>query len=386
MSSGPMRVVLAPDSFKGSATAVQAVAALSRGWASVRPDDELVARPMADGGEGTLDAFGVAVPDARRMPVRVTGPDSRPVAAHWVLLPRSATRPATAVVELAATSGLTLLEHPAPDDAHTLGFGEAIAAALDHRDADGRGVDRLLLALGGSSSTDGGTGALRALGARLLDAHGAEVPLGLRGLASLATVDLAGLRALPRDALILGDVDNPLLGARGAAAVFGPQKGVVDIDRADAALAHLAALLPHVDAATPGAGAAGGAGFGLLAAGAVMASGSRRIAEAVALADALESADLVITGEGRFDTQTAAGKAPAEVARLAALARPAGVPVAVVAGSVGASAPVEGLAAVVELAALAGGSAAAIARAEHWLEHAGAALARRADAGSFARA
>ncbi|WP_228545801.1 glycerate kinase family protein [Microcella flavibacter] len=381
-----MRVVLAPDSFKGSASAVEAVAALARGWGSVRPDDELVARPMADGGEGTLDAFEVAVPDARRMPVRVTGPDSRVVDSHWVLLPRTATRPATAVVELAATSGLTLLEHPAPDDAHTLGFGEAIAAALDHRDAQGRGVDRLLLALGGSSSTDGGAGALRALGARLLDAHGAEVPLGLRGLVSLATVDLSGLRALPPGgAVILGDVDNPLLGARGAAAVFGPQKGVVDIEGADAALAHLASLLPHVDAATPGAGAAGGAGFGLLAAGAVMSSGSRRIAEAVALAEALQQADLVITGEGRFDTQTAAGKAPAEVARLAALARPAGVPVAVVAGSVGAAAPVEGLAAVVELAALAGGSAAAFARAEHWLEHAGAALARRADAGSLAR-
>lgn len=379
-----MRVVLAPDSFKGSASAVEVVAALARGWASVRPDDELVARPMADGGEGTLDAFEVAVPDARRMPARVTGPDSRPVDAHWVLLPATATRPATAVVELAATSGLTLLEHPAPDDAHTLGFGEAIAAALDHRDAQGRGVDRLLLALGGSSSTDGGAGAVRALGARLLDAHGAEVPLGLRGLDSLATVDLSGLRALPPGgAVILGDVDNPLLGARGAAAVFGPQKGVVDIEGADAALAHLAALLPHVDAATPGAGAAGGAGFGLLAAGAVMSSGSRRIAEAVALAEALQQADLVITGEGRFDTQTAAGKAPAEVARLAA---DAGVPVAVVAGSVGAAAPVEGFAAVVELAALAGGSAAAIARAEHWLEHAGAALARRADAGSLVQA
>ncbi|WAB84175.1 glycerate kinase [Microcella daejeonensis] len=377
-----MRVVLAPDSFKGSASAAEVVAALARGWASVRPDDELVARPMADGGEGTLDAFEVAVPDARRMPVRVTGPDSRPVDAHWVLLPATATRPATAVVELAATSGITLLEHPAPDDAHTLGFGEAIAAALDHRDAAGRGVEQLLLALGGSSSTDGGAGALRALGARLLDARGAEVPLGLRGLVSLATVDLAGLRPLPPDALILGDVDNPLLGAHGAAAVFGPQKGVADIDGADAALAHLASLLPHVDAATPGAGAAGGAGFGLLAAGAVMSSGSRRIAEAVALASALESADLVITGEGRFDAQTAAGKAPAEVARLAA---DAGVPVAVVAGSVGSSAPAEGLAAVVELAALAGGSAAAIARAEHWLEHAGAALARRADSGSFAR-
>ncbi|WAB82005.1 glycerate kinase [Microcella daejeonensis] len=370
-----MRVVLAPDSFKGSASAVEVVAALARGWASVRPDDELVARPMADGGEGTLDAFEVAVPDARRMPVRVTGPDSRPVDAHWVLLPATATRPTTAVVELAATSGITLLEHPAPDDAHTLGFGEAIAAALDHRDAAGRGVEQLLLALGGSSSTDGGAGALRALGARLLDAAGDPVPLGLRGLDSLATVDLSGLRALPPGgAVILGDVDNPLLGARGAAAVFGPQKGVVDIDGADAALAHLASLLPHVDAATPGAGAAGGAGFGLLAAGAVMASGSRRIAEAVALASALASADLVITGEGRFDAQTAAGKAPAEVARLAA---DAGVPVAVVAGSVGSSAPAEGLAAIVELAALAGGSAAAIARAEHWLEHAGAELAGR---------
>ena len=368
-----MRIVLAPDSFKGSASAVEAVEALARGWRSVRPADEIVARPMADGGEGTLDALLIAVPDARRMPVRVTGPDSRPVDAHWVLLPAA---PRVAVVELAATSGITLLEHPAPDDAHTFGFGEAIAAALDYRDAEGRGVDLVLLALGGSCSTDGGAGALRALGARLLDDAGEEVAPGNRGLHALASVDLGGLRAWPAGgAIMLGDVDAPLLGSRGAAAVFGPQKGVVDVAHADAGLARLAALLPHVDDATPGAGAAGGVGFGLLAAGARMSSGARRIAEAVFLADALAVADLVITGEGRFDGQTAGGKAPAEVARLAA---DAGVPVAVVAGSVADDADRAGLAALIELATLAGSTAAAIADAEHWLERAGAALAARA--------
>jgi len=408
-----MRIVVAPDSFKGSSDAVTAAAAIARGWLAVRPHDEIVARPMADGGEGTLDAFQASVPDARRMPVRVTGPDSRVVETSWVLLPAVPgpagaastvalstssvqptlaavpARPVTAVVELAATSGITLLEHPAPDDAHTFGFGEAIAAALDYRGARGRGVDQLLLALGGSCSTDGGAGVLRALGARLLDAAGEEIAPGNRGLHDLASIDLGSVRAWPAGgALLLGDVDTPLLGARGAAAVFGPQKGVVNIAHVDAGLARLASLLPHVDADTPGAGAAGGAGFGLLATGARMLSGARRIAEAVGLAEAMQFADLVITGEGRLDSQTSAGKAPAEVARLAAQV---GVPVAVVAGSVAsdvvdASDATPAFVAVLELEALAGSTAAAMADAEHWLERAGAELAGRADAGSFARA
>ncbi|SIO25986.1 glycerate kinase [Agromyces cerinus] len=360
------RVVIAPDSFKGTANAADAAAAIARGWRSVRADDEVIARPMADGGEGTLDAFEAAVPGARRMPVTVHGPvsgaGSAPVATHWLLLPDG-----TGVVELAATSGITLVDPLAPLDAHSAGFGEAIADALD------AGVDRLLLALGGSASSDGGTGALSALGARFLDADGAPVPFGNRGLGALALVDLRGLRSLPPGgALILGDVTNPLLGEGGAAAVFGPQKGAdaATVPVLEANLARFARLVPDSSPETPGAGAAGGTGFGLLAWGAVMGGGAALVADAVGLGADLVGADLVITGEGRFDGQSEAGKAPSEVARLAA-ARD--VPVALVAGAI--TAEPRGFAASVALAGLAGGAEPAMADPLRWLEAAGAQLA-----------
>ena len=363
------RIVVAPDSFKGTASAADAAAALARGWHAVRPDDDLVQRPMADGGEGTLDAFAAAVPDARRMPVTVRGPVSEPVESQWLLLPGD--RPA-AVVELAATSGITLLDPLAPLDAHTAGFGEAIAAALDH------GVDRLLLALGGSASTDGGVGALAVLGARFVDVSGRPIRLGNRGLGTLARVDLSGLRPLPPSgAVILGDVTNPLLGPLGAAAVFGPQKGAdaAGVEVLESNLARLARLLP-ANPQTPGAGAAGGAGFGLLAWGAEMGGGAALVARTVGLAEVLNGADLVITGEGRFDGQSEAGKAPTEVA---ALASAAAVPVALVAGAI--TAEPRGFAASVALTDLAGSGDAAMAQTLRWLEAAGAELAD-----SYARA
>jgi glycerate 2-kinase len=360
------RVVFAPDSFKGTVSAADAAGALARGWRAVRPDDDVVLRPMADGGEGTIGAFAAAVPGAERRAVTVRGPDSSPVQTEWLLLPGE--RPA-AVVELAATSGITLLDPLAPLDAHTAGFGDAIAAALDE------GVDRLLLALGGSASTDGGVGALAALGGRFVDASGRPIRLGNRGLGTLARVDLTVLRPLPPGgAVILGDVDNPLLGARGAAAVFGPQKGAdaATVEVLESNLARLARLLP-ADPLTPGSGAAGGTGFGLLAWGARMGGGAGVVAEAMGLPEALVGAQLVITGEGRFDGQTAAGKVPSEVARLA---RETGVPVALAAGSIEADAAAAGFVASVSLSVLAGGAAAAMADAVRWLEAAGAALAR----------
>jgi glycerate kinase len=360
------RVVIAPDSFKGTASAADAAAALAAGWRAVRPADEVVERPMADGGEGTLDAFASAVPGARRMPITVRGPLSEPVDTWWLLLPDG-----TGVVELAATSGITLLDPLAPLEAHTTGFGEAIAAALD------AGVDHLLLALGGSSSTDGGTGALAVLGARFLDESGAPVPLGGGGLGALAEVDLVGLRPLPPGgAVILGDVTNPLLGPLGAAAIFGPQKGAdaATVDLLEANLARLAGLVPSALqplASAPGAGAAGGTGFGLLAWGARMGGGAALVAEAVGLAGAIAGADLVITGEGRFDGQSEAGKAPTIVAGLA---HDAGVPTALVAGAV--TAEPRGFAASVALSELAGSGAAAMAEPLRWLDVAGGDLAR----------
>ncbi|SFR71741.1 glycerate kinase [Agromyces sp. CF514] len=365
------RIVFAPDSFKGTVDAADAAAALARGWRRERPGDELVLRPMADGGEGTLDAFAAAVPGAERMPITVAppAPGTLPVDTSWLRLPDG-----TAVVELAATCGIVLVQPQQPLDAHTRGFGEAIAAALD------AGATRLLLGLGGSASTDGGSGALGALGARILDGDGRPVPLGGRGLAAAASVDLSGLRALPPGGvLILGDVTNPLLGPSGAAAVFGPQKGAdaSDVASLEAGLARFAGVVADVVrgdealADAPGSGAAGGTGFGLLAWGASMGAGARLVAEAVGLADALAGADLVITGEGRFDGQSEAGKAPTEVA---ALARAAGVPVALVAGAITADA--SAFTASASLSELAGSGAAAMAEPVHWLEEAGSALAR----------
>ncbi len=357
----PHTVVIAPDSFKGTATAIEVTDALAEGWASVRPDDVLVRMPLADGGEGTLDAFEVAVPGAVRVPVTVQGPDGRDVDASWIRLPDN-----SAVVELAETSGITLLDPLLPFDAHTFGFGQAIAAALD------AGVNRVYLAIGGSSSTDGGVGALTALGARFLDANGAPIVQGGRGLTALAAVDLAALRPLPAGgAVVLSDVTHPLLGPSGAAAVFGPQKGATAADVAvlDAGLARLAALLP-ADASTPGSGAAGGTGFGLLAWGATLAAGADAVGEVVHAADAVASASIVITGEGRFDGQSDAGKVPSYVRSLAAVGSARAM---LVAGAI--TAEPLGFDAAVSLTELAGSATSAMADTRVWLREAGSRLA-----------
>lgn len=359
------RVVVALDSFKGSIAAALAAEAFAEGWRRVEPADELVLRPMADGGEGTLDAFAAAVPGSRRMPVRVRGPRGSEVDAAWLLLPDG-----TAVVELAGTSGIELLgDERRPWDADTFGFGQAIAAALAH------GVRRLVLGIGSSASTDGGVGLLTALGAGVADSAGVAVEPGARGVARVARVDLSTLPALPPDgAVVLTDVTNPLLGPDGAAAVFGPQKGLAaaNIPTVDAALAHYAALLP-ADPAQPGAGAAGGTGFALAAWGAQLRAGAGVVADVIALDDAIAGADLVVTGEGSYDGQSAAGKVPSFVA---ACATAAGVPAALVAGRIAPDADAAGFADAVSLTELAGGAAASLADPARWLGAAGELLAR----------
>ncbi|RLK52468.1 glycerate kinase [Microbacterium telephonicum] len=389
------RIVVALDSFKGSITAAEAARALAAGLtadaAASAADVEVVLRPMADGGEGTLDAFEAAVPGARRMPVRVTGPAGDPVAASWLLLPDG-----TGVVELASTSGIELLGGGADaaalrgEDADTTGFGQAIAAALGH------GIARIVLGIGSSASTDGGVGMLRALGARFTDAAGADIARGAKGLRTLAAVDLSGLLPLPAGgAVVLTDVTNPLLGPAGAAAVFGPQKGLdaAGVARADAALARLADLVTAASAGSPGderqpaadrrrplswadtagAGAAGGTGFGLLAWGARLVPGAAEVASLVDLARAIDGASLVVTGEGSFDGQSAAGKVPAFVQRAAAAAD---VPVALVAGRIAPDADTSAFAASVSLTALAGSPTASFGAPAHWLHAAGVALRR----------
>lgn len=363
------RVVLAPDSFKGTITGADAAVALAEGWASVDPDAVFVHRPMADGGEGTVAAFEAAVPGAMRMPITVDGPADVPVDTAWLLLPASgdASR-GTAVIDLASTSGIELLTALRPWNADTTGFGQAIAAAIDH------GVSRLVLGIGSSASTDGGTGMLTALGARFTDAAGAPVARGARGLADIVAIDRSGLRPAP-EVHVLTDVTNPLIGPRGAAAVFGPQKGLVaaqDVATVDAGLANLAALL-DLDPALPGAGAAGGTGGALVAWGGVLAPGAAEVAALIGLADAIAAADVVITGEGSYDGQSGDGKVPSFIAGLAAHA---GASALLAAGRITADADTSLFAASASLTDLGGSADAALAEPARWLRAAGAALAR----------
>ncbi|KQP56550.1 glycerate kinase [Agreia sp. Leaf283] len=356
------RVVMAPDSFKGSSSADAVARAIAGGWARARPDDDLVLLPLADGGEGTIDAVAAAVPGSQRMPVRVTGPDDAVVDAEWLLLPDG-----TGVVELANTSGLPLLAGLRPLDAHTRGFGQAVRAALDH------GVGRLVLAIGGSSSTDGGAGVLSELGARFLDAEGSPIADGNRGLHDLVEAELSGLRPLPPGGVtVLCDVTNPLLGERGSARVFGPQKGASPdlVDELERGLAALASALPAVPADLPGVGAAGGVGFGLVAWGAVLVSGSDEIALLSGLDAAISAADVVVTGEGSFDEQSADGKV---ASRVLSAARAASTVPMLVAGRI--AAPSDDFAAVVSLTDLAGSRERSLAHPLVYAEQAGAVLA-----------
>jgi len=388
------RIVIAPDSFKGTLDAASAAASLAAGWTSVRPDDELELLPQADGGEGTLDAIAAATPGARRRDAGlVTGPHGRPVRAHWLSLPGG-----TAVVELAVSSGLTLMPKLDARGATTRGLGEVIRMAV----ADG--ATGLVIATGGSASTDGGTGALTALGARFLTAGGDELPSGGGALADLAAIDLSGLVAVP-PARVLSDVTAPLTGPTGAAAVFGPQKGATpeDVGALDAALTRFAEVArplverglhartqadrgaerlpsvdaPIVDATTPGGGSAGGTGFGLAAfLGASIQPGAAAIADLTGLTAALDAVDLVVTGEGRYDSQSSTGKV---VGHAIAATRAAGRRIAVVCGAIGPDAALDprggGPDELLALADLAGGAEHAIADPARWLREAGARLA-----------
>lgn len=310
------RVLVAADKFKGSLTAVEVAERVTAGLRRVVPDLVVEALPVADGGDGTV-AAAVAAGFERRE-VRVTGPLGDPVTAAFAL------RDGTAVVEMAEASGLQRLPEGvfAPLTASTYGSGELLRAALD------AGARSIVFGVGGSATTDGGAGMLSALGARLLTAGGEPVAPGGAGLAELASADLSGLdpRLASAGIVLASDVDNPLTGPKGAPAVYGPQKGASpeDVETLDAALAHFAKVLEETSgaraaeyAASPGAGAAGGIGFGALLLGAGFRPGIEVMLEVLGFAPALERADLVITGEGSLDEQTLHGKAPAGVATAA---------------------------------------------------------------------
>ncbi|MFI9340999.1 glycerate kinase [Streptomyces sp. NPDC052773] len=327
---GARRVLIAADKFKGSLTAVQVAERVTAGLRRVVPDLVVEAMPVADGGDGTVAAAVAAGFEHRE--VRVAGPLGDEVTAAFAL------RGDTAVVEMAEASGLQRLPEGvfAPLTASTYGSGELLRAALD------AGARTIVFGVGGSATTDGGAGMLAALGARFLDADGAPVPPGGGGLAALASADLSGLdpRLADIELVLASDVDNPLTGPKGAPAVYGPQKGASpdDVAALDAALAHYAKVLSEAPgvgakaaeyAESPGAGAAGGIGYGALLLGARFRPGIEVMLDVLGFAPALERADLVITGEGSLDEQTLHGKAPAGVA---AAARAAGKEVVAVCG------------------------------------------------------
>ena len=329
-------IVLAPDSFKGALDAAGVAAAMAEGFARALPGARFRLVPMADGGEGTVDAWAGAT-GAEIVETQVSDPLGRPFAAKFAFDRKTE----TAVVEMAAASGLPLL---APNERNplatsTYGTGELVLRALD------LGARHILMGIGGSATNDGGTGMARALGARFLDAEGRELPPGGGALARLDAIDLSGFdpRVAETSFEIACDVVNPLCGESGASAVYGPQKGASpeDVVALDAALRRLAAVarrdLPGAGGAnpaeTPGAGAAGGLGFGLLVfCGARLERGVEIVARSVALAEKLRGCDLVVTGEGRMDSQTVNGKTPAGVA---AAARRAGVACIAICGCVG---------------------------------------------------
>ncbi|MCF6762431.1 glycerate kinase [Pseudomonas fragi] len=327
-----MKIVIAPDSFKDSLSAEKVADAIAAGLADVMPHAQLVKCPMADGGEGTVEAI-VAAGNGQLRRNHVQGPLGAPVEAHWGWLPDSH----TAIIEMAEASGLQLLK-PEQRNAcitSTFGTGELIKAALD------AGARRVILAIGGSATNDAGAGALQALGLGLFDAQGNSLPRGGLALAHVARIELSGLD--PRLAEvrfeIAADVNNPLCGEHGASAIFGPQKGASaeQVQLLDQALGHFADhcanVLPKDVRHEPGSGAAGGLGFAAKAfLGAQFRAGVEVVAELVGLAEAVKGADLVITGEGRFDAQTLRGKTPFGVASIA---RAEGVPVVVLAGTLG---------------------------------------------------
>jgi glycerate kinase len=327
-----MKIVIAPDSYKGSIYASDAARAMADGVRRVLPDAEVVLVPVADGGDGTLETL-VETSGGRIITSDVTGPLGETVSAQWGAMGDGV----TAVAEMARTSGLALvsLEDRDPLNATTYGLGEVILEALE------AGYRRFILGIGGSATNDAGAGMAQALGVRLLDADGVVLPPGGAALARLARIDVSGLdpRAVDAEFDVACDVNNPLTGPEGASAVYGPQKGATPemIEQLDAALSNFAGVVKRDLGAdvndVPGSGAAGGLGGGIMAfLGGRLRPGVDIVLDTVDLASRLEGADLIITGEGCMDFQTVYNKAPIGVARLAG---ERDIPVIGVSGSLG---------------------------------------------------
>jgi glycerate 2-kinase len=328
-----MKVVIAPDKFEGTLSAKEAAAALAAGWRRADRDADVDEVPVADGGKGTLDTLLEAM-GGRRERITATGPLGDPVEADFGLV--DGPTGVTAVIEMARASGLALVSEVRRDPlrATTRGTGELIAAAGQH------GPERAIVCIGGSATNDGGAGMAQALGVRLLDERDRNLPPGGAALRRLARIDASGLDRSVRDVdvVVASDVDNPLTGPRGASAVYGPQKGATpeDVRLLDESLGHFAAVI-HRDLGLdvrdiPGAGAAGGLGAGLIAfLGGRLRPGFEVVASALDLERRLDHAEVAVTGEGKYDTQSERGKAPGGVLDLA---RRAGCRTVLVAGQI----------------------------------------------------
>lgn len=310
-----MKVVIAIDSFKGCLSSFEAAAAVRSGILAARPDAEIVIKPVADGGEGTVDALTQGT-DAQRVTLKASGPYGEPVSCSYACLPKTR----TAVIEMAAASGLTLSDRKDPLSATSYGTGEMIAHAVRN------GYRDFIIGIGGSATNDGGTGMLRALGFRFLDRNGHDIGDGAASLEKIYTIDLSGCMPELSECRFRAacDVTNPLCQDNGATYVYGPQKGLPDalLKKVDEDMAHYARLTADATgkdfSGFPGAGAAGGMGFALLSyLNARLCSGIRLILEATEAEKELKDADYAVTGEGQIDRQTAFGKVPAGVAGLA---------------------------------------------------------------------
>jgi glycerate kinase len=312
-----MKVVIAIDSLKGSLSSMEAGTAIKDGILAAKPDAEVIVKPLADGGEGTTDAL-IEGMNGERIDLTVTGPMHTPVDAYYGYLKDTN----TAVMEMASAAGITLVpdSEKNPLLATSYGVGEMINDAIQ------RGCRNFIIGIGGSVTNDGGIGMLKALGVRFLDENGEDAGEGGQALAKVARIDVSGMNPLLKEChiQIACDVNNPLCGENGSTYVYGPQKGVTeDMKKTlDEAMAHFARVtsetLENDYMNTPGAGAAGGLGYAFLAyTGAALTPGIELILDAVGLEEELSGADVVVTGEGRLDFQTAMGKAPVGVARLA---------------------------------------------------------------------
>ena len=356
------KILIAPDSFKGSATSAQVAEALAAGWKFIRPEDEIVIAPFADGGEGTLDCIESVAPGSARIPITVQGATGIQRESSWLLVDSD-----TAVIEMATLCGITTADQLDPLGAHSFGLGQAIKTALD----DQR-INEILISVGGSASTDAGMGALSALGFKGLDSTGQEVALGGGNLQLLARIERpASIRKPNRGIKVLVDVQSPLTGPNGAAHIFGPQKGAdaKQVSELDSGLVHFLTILGVPDQS--GFGAAGGVSCGLaVLLGASIVSGVETIAELIGLKEKIKEADCIITGEGSFDEQSYRGKAVGYLLEIAkAQNRPA-----MIACGVNKN---EASPTIISLVELAPSVESAITDSQHWLIESGKVLAAR---------